>query len=62
MLKVVNVNQAFDSFNEHWSPRIVGKLNGQHLKVVKLKESLSGTNTRTKMNCFMYLKGSYFCF
>ncbi len=33
----VNLQQKLDSFSEHWHPRIVGELNGQHVKVVKLQ-------------------------
>lgn len=33
----VNLAEKLAAFTEHWSPRIVGELNGQHVKVVKLK-------------------------
>ena len=32
----VNLAQKFASFDEHWVPKIVGELNGQHVKVAKL--------------------------
>jgi mannose-6-phosphate isomerase-like protein (cupin superfamily) len=32
----VNLAQKFALFDEHWSPKIVGELNGQHVKLVKL--------------------------
>lgn len=32
----VNVAEKLTRFSEHWSPRIVGELNGQHVKLVKL--------------------------
>ena len=31
----VTLASKFASFSEHWSPRIVGELNGQHVKLVK---------------------------
>ncbi|HEX5075644.1 MAG TPA: cupin domain-containing protein [Gemmatimonadaceae bacterium] len=31
----VRLASKFASFSEHWSPKIVGELNGQHVKVVK---------------------------
>ena len=31
--------RKFEAVNEHWSPRIVADLNGQHVKVVKLHSS-----------------------
>jgi len=34
-MEKVRLVSKFASFSEHWSPRIVGELNGQHVKVVK---------------------------
>jgi mannose-6-phosphate isomerase-like protein (cupin superfamily) len=34
--KVVNVAERLAGFTEHWSPRIVGELNGQQVKLAKL--------------------------
>jgi len=62
MLKVVNVNQAFDSFSEHWSPRIVGKLNGQHLKVVKLKGEFVRHKHDKEDELFYVLEGKLILF
>ena len=31
----VTLPSKFASFSDHWSPKIVGELNGQHVKVVK---------------------------
>ena len=33
----VNINQKFSLFNEYWSPKIVGELNGQYVKLAKFK-------------------------
>ena len=33
----VNVVEKLQSFSEQWQPRIVGELNGQHVKLVKLQ-------------------------
>src|SRR5215213_5860224 len=32
----VNFAEKLSLFDEHWSPKIVGELNGQHVKLVKL--------------------------
>jgi mannose-6-phosphate isomerase-like protein (cupin superfamily) len=32
----VNIKEKFALFDERWSPKIVGELNGQHVKLVKL--------------------------
>ena len=33
----VSLDEKFGEFREHWSPRIVGELNGQHVKLAKLQ-------------------------
>ena len=34
--KCVNLAEKFSQFTDHWSPKVVGELNGQHVKLVKL--------------------------
>lgn len=33
----VNVAEKLALFSEHWSPKVVGELNGQHVKLVKFQ-------------------------
>ena len=47
----VNIKDRFALFDEHWSPKIVGELNGQHVKLVKCSASSSGIITTRRMNC-----------
>ena len=35
-IETVNVAQKLSLFSEHWNPKIVGELNGQHVKLAKL--------------------------
>ncbi|HRF80801.1 MAG TPA: cupin domain-containing protein [Flavobacteriales bacterium] len=35
-MEKVNLSQKLGLFRDHWHPRIVGELNGQHVKLVKL--------------------------
>ena len=37
MPKVVNIEQCFEKFSDTFSPKIVGELNGQHIKVARLE-------------------------
>ena len=39
--KKVNLAQKLSLFDEHWSPKIVAELNGQHVKLVKLLGEVS---------------------
>jgi mannose-6-phosphate isomerase-like protein (cupin superfamily) len=35
-VNAIDLREKFAAFSEHWSPRIVTELNGQHVKLVKL--------------------------
>jgi GrpB-like predicted nucleotidyltransferase (UPF0157 family)/mannose-6-phosphate isomerase-like protein (cupin superfamily) len=36
-IEKVDIREKFALFNDHWNPRIVGELNGQHVKLVKFQ-------------------------
>lgn len=36
-METINVAEKLQLFHEHWSPRIIAELNGQHVKLAKLK-------------------------
>ena len=36
-MEKVNLDGAFDSFSEQWSPRVAAELNGQAVKLVKIE-------------------------
>ncbi|MFC1572551.1 cupin domain-containing protein [Candidatus Eisenbacteria bacterium] len=37
MLEVVNIEHCFTRFDDTYSPKIVGELNGQHVKLVRVE-------------------------
>jgi mannose-6-phosphate isomerase-like protein (cupin superfamily) len=37
MARVVNIERCFEKFSDTFSPKIVGELNGQHVKVVRVE-------------------------
>src|SRR5258708_11420717 len=36
-MEKINIRQKLSLFADHWNPRIIGELNGQHVKLVKVK-------------------------
>lgn len=54
----VNITEKLSLFAEHWSPRIVGELNGQHVKLVKLKGEFVWHHHENEDELFLVLKGS----
>ena len=37
VIEKVNIAEKFSLFNDYWNPRIIGELNGQHIKIVKIE-------------------------
>lgn len=57
-MRKVNLAEALASFSEHWQPRIVGELNGQHVKVVKLHGEFVWHHHEHEDELFLVLQGS----
>ncbi|HTN18275.1 MAG TPA: cupin domain-containing protein [Chitinophagaceae bacterium] len=55
----VNVAQKLSLFAEHWSPKIVGELNGQHVKLVKFKGEFVWHKHDHEDELFFVVKGSF---
>ena len=58
LMQKVNLSDTLTSFSEHWQPRIVGELNGQHVKVVKLQGEFVWHHHETEDELFLVLKGT----
>lgn len=54
----VNLDEKLALFSEHWSPRIVGELNGQHVKLAKLEGEFVWHHHEHEDELFLVLKGS----
>ena len=57
-MKKVNLTEALATFGEHWQPRIVGELNGQHVKVVKLQGEFVWHHHESEDELFLVVKGA----
>ncbi|HEY9886396.1 MAG TPA: cupin domain-containing protein [Vampirovibrionales bacterium] len=58
-MEKVNLQQKFSLFSEHWSPKIVGELNGQHVKLAKLKGEFVWHKHLEEDELFFVVKGSF---
>jgi mannose-6-phosphate isomerase-like protein (cupin superfamily) len=56
-IEAVNVRDATHPINEYWSPRIIGRVNDQYVKVAKLKGQLVWHKHDTEDELFYVLKG-----
>ena len=58
-MEKVNLKQKFELFSEHWSPKIVGELNGQQVKLAKLKGEFVWHQHEQEDELFFVVKGSF---
>ena len=55
----INLSDKFSLFTEHWSPRIVGALNGQEVKLVKFQGPFVWHQHEQEDELFYVVKGSF---
>lgn len=53
----VNLNEKLDAFDETWSPRVVGELNGQQVKLAKLEGDFPWHHHEEEDELFLVLSG-----
>lgn len=58
-MEKVNISEKLSSFNDYWNPRIVGELNGQHIKIVKFKGEFVWHKHDGEDEMFMVVKGKF---
>lgn len=54
----VNLAEKFGQFSEHWSPKVVGELNGQEVKLAKLQGEFIWHRHDDADELFLVQKGS----
>lgn len=57
-MNIVNLNEKFESFSDHWSPKIVGEVNDCHVKAVKLKGEFVWHHHQVEDELFLVVKGT----
>jgi mannose-6-phosphate isomerase-like protein (cupin superfamily) len=58
-MEIVNLSEKFSLFTEYWNPKIVGELNGQHVKLVKFKGPFVWHHHENEDELFYVVKGSF---
>ena len=56
-MKKVNIAEKLKLFSEYWSPKIVGELNGQHVKLAKLKGEFVWHKHDNEDEMFLVIEG-----
>jgi mannose-6-phosphate isomerase-like protein (cupin superfamily) len=55
----VNIEEKLSQFHDHWNPRIVGELNGQHVKLVKFQGEFLWHKHDHEDELFLVVKGRF---
>ena len=55
----VNIREKLALFHDHWSPKIVGELNGQHVKLVKFQGEFVWHKHDHEDELFLVIKGMF---
>ncbi len=55
----VNIAEKFGMFSKYWNPKIVGSLNGQHVKLVKFQGPFVWHHHDAEDEMFFVVKGSF---
>ena len=55
----VNLSQKFSQFAEHWSPKIVAEMNGQHVKLVKFSGDFVWHSHEHEDELFLVVRGRF---
>lgn len=54
-----NILKEFENVKEYWSPKVIGELNGQYLKIAKLKGEFVWHDHADEDELFWVVKGKF---
>lgn len=59
LMEKVNLAEKFSRISRHWDPKIVGSLNGQHVKLVKFQGEFVWHHHDTEDELFLVVHGEF---
>ena len=60
MMEKINLAEKLALISEHWRPKVVGELNGQEVKLVKLRGEFPWHHHENEDEMFLGLKGNFY--
>ncbi len=54
----INIHKKFKLFNDQWSPKVIGELNGQAVKIAKVKGEFVWHNHEHEDELFYIIRGT----
>ena len=58
-MEKINIREKLALFSDHWNPRVVAELNGQHVKVVKFQGEFVWHDHAAEDELFLVVRGSF---
>jgi mannose-6-phosphate isomerase-like protein (cupin superfamily) len=58
-MQKINLAEKFSRFSDHWSPKIVAELNGQHAKPVKFRGEFVWHQHEHEDELFLVVRGAF---
>lgn len=58
-MQPINLSEKLALFSDHWHPRIVGELNGQHVKLVKFEGPFIWHQHDAEDEMFLVVRGEF---
>jgi mannose-6-phosphate isomerase-like protein (cupin superfamily) len=58
-MKKINISQKLALFSDHWNPRVVGTLNGQHVRLAKFQGEFVWHQHEREDELFLVMRGSF---
>jgi mannose-6-phosphate isomerase-like protein (cupin superfamily) len=55
----INLAEKFAQFSAHWQPKVVGELNGQHVKLVKFQGPFTWHHHEHEDELFLVVRGHF---
>ncbi len=59
-IQPINILEKFSLFDKQWTPHIIGELNGQYVKLCKLKDEFVWHSHENEDELFMVFKGTLY--
>lgn len=57
-MEKINILEKFGKFSEHWTPKLIGELNDQYVKLAKVKDELVWHSHEHEDELFLVFKGT----
>lgn len=56
-IEKINLREKLQAFSDHWNPRLIGELNGQHVKLAKFQGEFVWHHHEMEDELFFVIKG-----